>query len=224
MFIIIDHRIPEEAKQNLRKLGNVFELKSENIVYNAISSHPDIFIFQAENSAIIAKNSPKDLVEFLDLNNIEFSFGNSNLYEKYPETAFYNAAYRDNLIIHNKNISDSKILESCKNSRFINVKQAYSRCTTLILNKKRVITSDKGIFKKLKNAFLVDDSNIILPEFEHGFFGGCCGIFKNNIYILGELKTIPNYKSLVSYIEESGFNIVELNSGNLFDGGGIFFF
>jgi uncharacterized protein (DUF1697 family) len=224
MFIIIDHRIPEQAKQNLRKLGEVFELKSESIVYDAISSHPDIFIFQADKSTIIAKNSPKELVNFLNLNNIDFSFGNSNLSEKYPKTAFYNAAYRDNLIIHNKNISDSNILEICKNARFIDVKQAYSRCTTLILNKDRVITSDKGILKKLENAFLVDDSSIILPGFEHGFFGGCFGIFKKTIYVLGEINTIPNHKNLRTYIEDSGFNIVELNTGNLFDGGGIFFF
>lgn len=223
MYIITDNRIPDEAKINLRAYGELIEVPQNDVVYTAISSHPDIFIFQDRDKLIVAPNSPASLISELKNRNIKFEFGEVSLGKKYPQTAHYNIAFNDGLMIHKKGITDEKLIEKTKPDEFVNVNQAYSRCTTLILKKDRIITSDSGINKALPQSFFIDDSNIILPGFDHGFFGGCCGVFENKLFVMGEIDTLPNSIELKKYIKESGFEIIELNKGCLFDGGGLFF-
>ena len=65
MLIIIDQKIPQEAKNRLSDFGELFLLESKNIVYSAISGHPDIFIFQMDNHLICSPNSPSNLIHKL---------------------------------------------------------------------------------------------------------------------------------------------------------------
>jgi len=91
MLIIIDSKVPNEAKVPLQKLGEVFSFDSDSIVYESIQSHPDIFLFQMEELVIIAPNTPKDLIDALKKYRIPFLRGKSKVGKKFPETVFYNA-------------------------------------------------------------------------------------------------------------------------------------
>ena len=138
MLIICDKRLPTDAKQNLSKYGIVFELFSENIVYKAISCHPDIFITQLTDKLIVAPNSPIELIDFLNQYNINCITGASNLGVKYPETAKYNAFCNAKYFIHNKNITDNTIIENLQNQKIINISQAYTRCNLISLGEKYI--------------------------------------------------------------------------------------
>ena len=57
MYAIIDKRAPLEVKKNLEKYTDeIFEFSSDEITYNSISGHPDIFIFQDAKSPITVKS------------------------------------------------------------------------------------------------------------------------------------------------------------------------
>jgi hypothetical protein len=227
MWIIIDKRMPEPSKLKLRNYGDLIELESHNIVYDAISGHPDIFLCQADNQLIIAPNAPSEFVDKLKDSNIDFTFGNKPLGMKYPETAFYNAVVTDKLLIHNLKVSDSSILESCKDKIHIQTNQAYTRCSLISLDENSFITSDRGIARSLmENNFkvlYVDPSDVQLQGFDHGFFGGCCGIFEKKLFVNGRLKNFSAKDDVVNFVNNLGVTIIELYDGPLHDVGGIFF-
>lgn len=56
MLIVIDKRIPEEAKKRLSGFGKIIEFETKGITYPAISGHPDIFMCQTTESLICAPN------------------------------------------------------------------------------------------------------------------------------------------------------------------------
>jgi len=228
MYVIIaDSKMPEQAKLSLEKLGKVIWFESENLVYNAISGHPDIFLTQIENYLVVAPNTPKNILKELDNCNISFCLGEKSLGIKYPKTAFYNALVTNNYIIHNINITDNVLKEKTIDKRPIHVKQGYGRCNCVSLNEKVFVTSDIGIYKtlvdnKLESVY-INPNEIILNDFDHGFFGGTCGIFNENIVFCGSLSNIVGGEELRGIINKVGFNIVELYAGPLYDVGSIFF-
>jgi hypothetical protein len=96
----------------------------------------------------------------------------------------------------------------------------------LVLSDNHYITSDRGIEKVLKkhgfSVLYINPAEIILPGMKNGFFGGCCGIFGNTVFIIGNLDFYKEGKIVRKFIKELGYKIVELYDGPLFDGGGLF--
>lgn len=227
MIVIADKRLPGEAKAKLSEYGTLIEMESSGIVYEAISGHPDIFLCQIGNELIVAPNTLQSIVDQLSANNIHFRFGEKMLGQNYPKTAYYNAVVTEHLLIHNLKITDAEILKFSENKEKLNVEQGYTRCNLISLNESGFITSDKGIEKTLlnsgKNVLFVEPSKIILPGFKNGFFGGCCGINENQLFISGSLNYINNGLQIREFAASCGFQIIELFDGPLIDGGGIFF-
>ena len=145
--IIADSRMPEEAKKNLKKLGNVLFINPASITYNSISSHPDIFFFQKDDALIYAPNAPKKIIKELKKRKIKLIEGEKEVGKKYPETVPYNAVGIGNLLIHNLKHTDTKILSSYENH--IHVNQGYTRCNLLALNENCFITSDEAVSRQL---------------------------------------------------------------------------
>ena len=124
--IIADGRMPEEAKRNLKKLGDVLFLNPTEITYKSISAHPDIFFFQTEDGLIYAPNAPKKIVKELKKRKIKLTEGKKEVGKKYPETVPYNAVGIGDTLIHNLKHTDSTILSLYENH--IHVNQGYTRC------------------------------------------------------------------------------------------------
>lgn len=224
-FILADKRIPETAKQNLADYGKLLFLDTSGIVYPQISGHPDIFFCKGENELIYAPDVPVELVEKLSTANIRLVKGESKLGSSYPETASYNAVICNKRIIHNRTITDQKIDRLYPGFQKLDVNQAYTRCNLLPLTNDKFITSDKGIENSLmKSGFevlYVNPEKIVLPGFDHGFFGGACGIHKNRVFIIGNLDHFPDGKAVRKFLRQH--EIIELYDGPLFDGGSLIF-
>ena len=282
--IIADSRMPEEAKKNLKKLGDVLFLNPTETTYKSISAHPDIFFFQAEDGLIYAPNAPKRIVKELKKRKIKLTEGNKEVGKKYPETVPYNAVGIGDTLIHNLKHTDSTILSLYKNH--INVNQGYTRCNLVALNENAFITSDEGIFnavngqrttdnsivaetqrrkdaecdastgsateklmaqsrdastmsfiKQNENTFTedivdtsvqkfvlyIDPKQIKLEGHDHGFFPGCCGVWKNNLIVCGSTKNLKEKEELDKFLKDNNFNLIELYDGELVDVGSVFF-
>ena len=241
--IIADSRMPEEAKKNLKKLGNVIFINPNSVTYNSISSHPDIFFFQKDDALIYAPNAPKRIIKELKKRKIKLIEGKKEVGKKYPETVPYNAVGIGNLLIHNLNHTDETILSSYENH--INVNQGYTRCNLLALNENAFITSDVGIFNAVNSQQTTDNSlyppeslvetyvrtsilyidpkQIKLEGQKNGFFPGCCGVWKNNLIVCGSTKNLKEKTELDKFLKDNNFNLIELYDGDLIDVGSIFF-
>jgi len=225
MLIIIDHRIPEKAKEMLSKYGELLEIKTDGITYPAVSCHPDIFFCQSPDRLIVAPNLPERYLQKLKNNDILFIPGELTVGKEYPETSRYNAVASNNYLIHNFRHTDFVITRTFEDHTPIHVDQGYCRCNLLPLKDDHFITSDEGIYKVLKrhteNIIKVTTDGILLEGFPNGFFGGCCGVIGDNVFINGSLKFHQDGKRVGAFLQESGYEIIELYDGPLFDGGGI---
>ena len=224
--IIADSRMPEEAKKNLKKLGNVIFINPTSVTYNSISSHPDIFFFQKDDALIYAPNAPKRIIKELKKRKIKLIEGKKEVGKKYPETVPYNAVGIGNLLIHNLKHTDETILSSYENH--INVNQGYTRCNLLALNENAFITSDVAVGTRLATSvhysvLYIDPKQIKLEGQKNGFFPGCCGVWKNNLIVCGSTKNLKEKSELDKFLKENNFNLIELYDGDLIDVGSVFF-
>ncbi len=227
MLIIIDKKIPGAAKEKLREFGSLIELETSGITYDAISGHPDIFFHPAGDQLIVAPNTPEQYIQELTENGVSIIFGEHPVGEKYPTSSAYNAVSTQDLLIHNFRNTDSVITTLLEDADLIHVDQGYTRCNLLPLDNDHFITSDDKVKKVLdrfgKDCLYVKPDGILLEDYKHGFFGGCCGIHKKKIFIIGALKHYPAGDLVRDYLSSLKFEIVELYDGQLFDGGSILF-
>ncbi len=224
MLIIADKRIPEQAKERLAKMGDLCLFATEKIVYDAISGHPDIFIFQKDNRVVLAPETPKYVLEKLQQYGIDITFGNINLGSKYPQTTTYNVAYGDGIFVGNIETTDKAILDLSQNGRWLQSPQSYARCNTIVLDKNHIITSEITVANSVVNSLFINPKEIKLVGFDNGFFGGCVGLYKRKLYLLGSMEHHSQHKEILQYCNKLNIEIVELYDGAFFDGGGIFFF
>ncbi|NVO21333.1 MAG: hypothetical protein HXX13_16650 [Bacteroidetes bacterium] len=227
-LIIINDRLPAEAKNRLSSLGDLICFSSSGITYESISGHPDVFFCETPEGLIAAPNTPNGIISKLARHKVTPKFGNGDVGMAYPDTAHYNAVVAENYIIHNHEITDPLIKTLAEGKSFIQVAQGYTRCNLLDLGNGNFITSDKGIEKVLVNlgfqVLYVSPTGIELNGFPHGFIGGCCGILRDSILISGSFKHYEEGEAFKSFANGKGFQILELYDGPLVDGGGVICF
>ena len=227
MIIIHDKRLPEEVAGKLNKYGECMPFYSENITYEAIAGHPDIFFFPADKFVIVAPNTPRHYIDFLQNKGISLKFGNTLIGTKKDNSTCYNVVISDNYIIHNKKYTDTSIIENVCNKIFINVNQAYTRCSILPLRNDCFITSDKGIEKELSkqniNCLYISPKEILLQGFPNGFIGGCMGVYQNKVFLIGNPDFHPDGEKLKSFLYHNDYELISLYDGKFVDGGSLFF-
>ena len=227
MLILCDRRIPAQARFTLSGLGQVVEFSTENITYNAISGHPDIFFCPTPAGLIVAPNLPETYFQILGCNAIRYSIGSMPVGKVYPETARYNALVNERFIIQNPGTSDPVILNLNPEKQIIAVKQGYVKCSLVALPNNSFITSDRGIEKSLKKqnaeVLFVDPAAIWLDDFEHGFFGGVCGMIENKLFVCGSLSYFKEKNFIEEFTSNAGVEIVELYQGQPMDIGTLIF-
>jgi hypothetical protein len=225
MVILVSKNLPKRALKALASFGGLTLFQTDGITYPAISGHPDIFFCPVGDGLVVAPNVPKAFKIQLSKQNLSWKEGLESVGRNYPETACYNCVVTEDFLIGNKDFVDKKIWKYAGDKEFIHVKQGYTRCNLLPLANNRFITSDKGIEKTLteKNmeVLYVNPMGILLPGFEHGFIGGCCGVSGNKVFFIGNLNHYTEGERIKSFL--SGYEIAELYDGPLFDGGGLFF-
>lgn len=227
MLIVIDSRAPEKAKLRLSNFGEVVEFSTQNITYEAISGHPDIFLCQTPDSLICAPNLPPSYFKLFKDKNIDFLIGANPVGKLFPETSHYNCLVNERFIFHKSTYTDARIIELNKVQEFINLPQAYTRCSLIELPSKKFITSDKGIENVLKNrklnVYYFPPNEILLPTMPHGFIGGAMGFYSGKLFVLGNPDYYTWGKEFNALMKQENIELISLYDGPFFDGGGIFF-
>lgn len=135
--------------------------------------------------------------------------------KNYPENILLNCLYHNNKLYGKLSATDSSVREYCRenNIETVNVNQGYTRCSTLVVNDKAVITADKSIEKGMKNngaeVLLISAGNIVLEGFDYGFIGGASFSDNNTIYFFGDITKHPDYNKIKEFTSKHN-SIIEI--------------
>ena len=72
-------------------------------------------------------------------------------------------------------------------------------------------------------SIIIENGDISLPPYEYGFIGGAAGVYKNEVYFLGDISLHRSAKKICDAIRAEGFEPVSLSSEPLSDLGRILF-
>lgn len=227
---LVDKRITCDIELELkrRKIQIIKTIECKEC-YDAIKYHPDICVCNlGEGNIVVAPNVYEFYSEILIPLGFNVIKGSRYIEKKYPNNIQYNVTMMGRFAIHNFNYTDEKILDyiNKKNLIKINVKQGYSKCSICIVDENSIITSDKGIYKSVKqygiDCLIIRPGNINLFQLDYGFIGGCTGfISKNEIAFLGDVKKHPDYELIKKFIKSKNKEIVSLSKEQLLDLGSI---
>ena len=231
MYAFTDYRITDEEILNLSKLNiEVIKIPKCNRVYEAINGHPDIQINVLKNSTnnklIVHKDISEDFRNILEEKNIKYIVSEKSLERSYPSDIILNALILKDYFIHTLAYTDENLFNSQISKINVNVPQGYTKCSVLPINENALITSDKGIYKVLKeydfDILLLPPGDILLPSSDYGFIGGTGGMISNNrIAFFGELDYYKYGNEVKSFLSRHGVSPIYLKKGKLIDRGSL---
>ncbi|NLK22247.1 MAG: hypothetical protein GX308_09300 [Epulopiscium sp.] len=226
-MIFVSQNTSNNLKEVLQGLDKVIEIKSLDIVYESINHHPDIFLFCSNEKIYISKEQHELIKDKLEDTLIQIEILEGQLGYRYPQSVRFNAVMMGEYFIHNLKHTTPRILEDMKklNKKLIHVNQGYTRCCTLPIDSKSIITSDVGIAKVCSSqkidVCLIQPGFIILPGQSSGFIGGCGGRIKDTMYFTGDITKHPDYKRVKDFIDKRGLKIIYDKTRPLIDLGSI---
>ena len=183
-------------------------------VSGLVSNHPDVILCK------LGAKSESPIYEGVA----------DELNASYPHDSIYNAACTGNYFIHRLDITATDLIVAAKkvcgdDLKFINVRQGYTKCSTLIVDENSIITYDKGIAKPCEaagmNVLPVEPGFVKLRGANTGFIGGASGRVDDEILFNGDLSAHPNFREIAGFIEERGLGCKWFESYELEDIGSI---
>lgn len=231
MICFIDFRATNEELNNLIKFGiEPIKVPKTNLVYDAICGHVDIqmnVLDKKQRKVIVQKDISKDFLKILHNKNIEYILSTNSLKTYYPYDIPLNGLITDDIFMHNIKFTDKTLLKEVQNKKIINVKQGYTKCSVLPINKKAFITNDKSISKSLTyegfDVLLVPPKDILLPSMNYGFIGGVGGMVSiDTLALFGDLKEYKYHDLIIDFLDKYNIKVLTLSSGKLVDRGSLF--
>lgn len=220
-----DFRLKDKLKE---KGYQLIEIQRTDAVYNAISSHVDIYVCSLKEQLVVAPEQLPLIRDALEESRISYSAGLNPLDCQYPRNIRYNAARFGHYLIHNTKYTDPVILDKAKELglELLHVKQGYTKCSLVVVDDHSVITSDEGILRALSNkrdieVLPVTPGHVRLEGFPYGFLGGASGRVGNEVMFNGDLSAHPDYKKIMKFISQRGLQVTYLPEYPLEDIGSI---
>ncbi len=227
MIAIVDARAPRAA---IERLGQEFEtvlFQTHDQTYSEVSGHPDIFMFQHGRTIIAAPNTPSGILGAVRRSGAELIVSQSAAGALLSDSTYFNCCATESFWMHKPACAAPEVAQLCIGKTFVALPQAYTRCTTAALSDRCIISSDAGVCTALSRSglqpLLIDPSEISLPGFRYGFFGGTCGWVGAKLYFLGNIREHSWGAALDTFLSMHGIEPVCLCNGKLYDGGGVFF-
>lgn len=228
-YAIIDFRISTEEKLNLINLGyEILICPPSKLLYDAVCGHPDMLLHIIDTKTIMVhKDMNQNFIGELEELGFNVVFSKNSLKATYPEDVILNSVNFPHLFIHNIRYTDANLLNYMTNKTSINVKQGYTKCSTAIVNRNSIMTSDKTIANALSkekmDVLLLPPGDIILPGLNYGFIGGCCGLLdENSMAFYGDLNYYAFGEEVMEFLKKHDVEPIFLRKGKLIDRGSLF--
>ncbi|MCR3759827.1 hypothetical protein KYB31_12700 [Clostridium felsineum] len=226
--VIVDNRISELEKYNLKKLDlNIILTPICKDISFPISGHPDEVICKVSDKLmIIYKNSTSEFIASIKNLGIHIIKSSNTLENEYPNDVALNGVVLKDFFIHNIKYTDPSLYNNILDKTIINVKQGYTKCSTAVINDYALMTSDIGIANSASkfnlDVLLLPPGDIVLPGFEYGFIGGSCGLInKNTLAFYGNLEKYKFKNKVLNFLNKHNIKPIYLSDSKLIDRGSI---
>lgn len=160
----------------------------------AVGAHADLHICRVGDGAVFAEQE-----DFSPL---------------YPENAAFCAVCLDRYIIHRLDITAPAVLARARELSLtpVNVRQGYTRCSTVVVSGDAIITSDRGIYNaglslSGVDVLLVSEGHVSLPGYPMGFLGGASGRVGDEVIFNGDLSRHPDFWAISDFICAHGAKV-----------------
>lgn len=213
--IVMSCKYPEFVSV-VKKLGYRVII-SENIINfpEPERLHADMQILKIHNDIFILQEAMQLYKNIALYTNSRLNICKKCVGNKYPENVILNCLFINNRLYGKAKAIDPTVTDYCdKNAiEIVNIPQGYSRCSTLVLNNRAVITADSSIANALKNdgveVLLISSGNIVLDGYDYGFIGGASGNLNNNtVVFFGDIKKHPDYTTIKNFLDKHNINLI----------------
>ncbi len=225
-LVIMSGKYPSLTAQ-INRLGiAVAAVEEYPLLAEPVRSHADMLIHHLGKNVFAAVDTYT--AEILKIRGAEIIYINERLCSVYPNDVLLNFARVGNRVFGRMDIMPAALREYFNDNgiELINVNQGYAKCSTAIIDKNSIITSDKTIACAAEGAGMdvlcISPGSIVLDGYDTGFIGGCCGkIGEKTIVFTGDIYTHPDGKKIADFISDRKIEAVTLSTGPLLDIGGI---
>ena len=236
-FIFANEAVSAKIKMNpIFEHEVVITVPLQSLVDARVSNHIDLSMFVDGLIFIhvsIAAEIKTQMLNYVNEKwyNQHVVVGNSELINTYPQDIPYNAVKLERHFFHRLDKTERAILDWVqKNPDCIitHVNQGYTRCSSLVIGNRAVITEDAGLYQHYKSldydVLLIETGHVKLSGFPNGFIGGAGGNISNQLVLNGSLKHHPSEKDIKAFIKRQNYKLVELDDEPLEDCGSIFYY
>ena len=234
MIALVDERLgPLEERALMLGGATVIRLPRSRYLSEAVCSHPDMLLFYNRGHIITSadwfEESPWALTDVYELvRGIRITCTGEIHGRDYPYDAIFNALVLGEYIFYKEDtVSEAIKKHAAKNGlKPVPVKQGYPACTSLAFGGS-MITADEGMADAARRVgikvTLIENGDILLPPYEYGFIGGAAGVYRDNVYFIGNIERHRDFRRIDEAIRAEGYTPVSLSDGPLRDLGRIIF-
>ena len=226
--VITSPDIYPDSVKNLASFGIevLFSFKNTNVSL-PLAYHTDMQLTKiSDDFFVCAPECFEYYRKILNKFNKKIIKGNTYLSCNYPHDIAYNIIVTENYAVHNFKYTDSVVKSKIESKTKINVPQGYTACTLCLISENAAITSDAGIYKiLLSNGFdvlMINDNNVLLPGFDHGFLGGSSFLLEHNILAVnGKIENHPDYSVIKDFCLKHNVSLLSLSNNPIMDIGSV---
>ncbi len=222
MKLFVQNNTDSAVAAFLSKYFNCISVPENSLLDRPVSSHIDmqIFIFP-DKTAVCAPFC----LEFYKKNLPDFTILSGAMPQSpYPYDVLYNCFIAGNCLFCNERATDKTILSYARKLglKIVRVAQGYAKCSTIIVSKTKIITSDPSIRlaaeKEGLSVLKTVNDTVFLQGYDSGFIGGASFVTDNALFFTGDISKHPDYDRILSFSEKKVFFI---NNRPLYDYGNI---
>ena len=226
MVFAVGEACPPEAEKRLQEYGKVVRIPADVSLAPPVQGHIDMIFFPWKgrlycSSEYYERNREETdrLCALTDMTAVPV------LCERgagYPYDVGFNALC----------LEDREII-ICRSSSFavrpadaliVDTRQGYAGCSSLYAAG-TVISADQSVLKAAVTAGVdvwpVPERGILLPGYDTGFIGGCCGVYRDSIFVVGDTSESDVGQSLERFCLSHSLRLISIYNGPLTDIGGI---
>ena len=216
-----------ELRASLSKLGiKTVATTADNRLPRPVQWHPDMQACIIGGKAIVLRDgSLHNMLSRYDIPVLQ-TLGLPK--PVYPGDVLCNVLAWNGYVLGNFKTADVTIRQAAEKMKaaWLDVKQGYVACATVLVDEKSAITADEGIARCLKkngmNVLRIHSGDILLPGYPYGFIGGCCGKLAPDVMAFaGKLDSHRDSEHIRTFLKIRGIKAIELMDGELLDVGGL---
>lgn len=192
-----------------------------------LAGHADLSVLHAGGERVLLAPYLKGsaVESWLSSIGTKILFPDIQQHTAYPEDTQLNLCQVGEHILYNRKTVPDDIVEYLTRNgalRFIDCHQGYTRCTACVVDRRSLITADRGVAARASSAglsvLLISPGHILLDGFPHGFIGGASfKIADEKIAFTGKLDTHPDCGRILQFLERREIEAVFLTAEPVFD-------